>query len=104
LARSIDSTTRASHPCVACVNRYDWGYHGVDRADSSRTIADIDPEEWQDAWARKWQMYLDGVHTDKFHQDHRKWERIGEFSADAAFFVDAAKAPEVVKTLARYVT
>ncbi|KAA1476948.1 hypothetical protein DENSPDRAFT_844078 [Dentipellis sp. KUC8613] len=88
-------------PRILWVARYDWGYHGRATGDAAHTIADIDPQEWSGAWARKWEMYLNGIYPDKFSPDNDKWDRIASFGHSAAFFIDASKAPEVVKLLAR---
>ncbi|TFY52681.1 hypothetical protein EVG20_g10446 [Dentipellis fragilis] len=88
-------------PHILWVARYDWGYHGRADRDAVRTIADIDPQEWTDAWARKWEMYINSIYPDKFSPDNDKWDRIASFGNSAAFFIDALKALEVVKLLTR---
>jgi hypothetical protein len=66
-----------------------------------RTIVDVDPEEWSALWARRWQMYLDGIWPDRFHDDAERWARLDALRTRATFFADAAHAPEVLRLIAR---
>jgi len=90
-----------THPRISWVNRYDWGYLGHRPADTGHFVTDMDPEEWADAWARRWSMYVEGVQMDQFHQDYEKWERLEKFHNGAVFFLDSDRALDVLKTLAR---
>jgi len=65
------------------------------------TIVDVDPEEWSALWARRWQMYLDGISLDRYHDDAERWARLDVLRSRATFFVDAAHAPEVLRLIAR---
>ena len=38
-----------------------------------RTVVDVDPEEWSALW---WQMYLDGIWPDRYHEDAERWALI----------------------------
>lgn len=86
-------------PCVAHLGEGGWGTE--DRGDMLRTVVDVDPEEWSALWARRWQMYLDGICLDKHHDDAERWARLDALRARATFFVDAANAPEVLRLIAR---
>ena len=67
-----------------------------------RTVVDVDPEEWSALWSRRWQMYLDGIWPDRYHEDAERWARLDvRYCARTAFFVDAAHAPEVLRLVAR---
>ncbi|KAI0061863.1 hypothetical protein BV25DRAFT_1826148 [Artomyces pyxidatus] len=101
LSSARRTNCHSREPLVTYVNRYAWGADGADTGDYARTVADADPEEWDARWARKWRMYLDGVHMDKFHQDSAAWDRLARFGGGAMFFADAARAPEVLKMVAR---
>lgn len=89
----------AGAPCVAHLGDGGWG--AEDRGDMMRTVVDVDPQEWSDLWARRWQMYLDGIWPDKHHDDAGRWARLDALRARATFFVDAAHAPEVLRLVAR---
>ncbi|KAH9980667.1 hypothetical protein BJV74DRAFT_97541 [Russula compacta] len=89
----------AGVPCVARLGSGGWG--AEDRDDMMHTIVDVDPEEWNALWARRWQMYLDGIWPDRYHEDAERWARLDALRARAAFFVDAAHAPEVLRLIAR---
>jgi hypothetical protein len=67
-----------------------------------RTIVDVDPEEWIALWSRRWQMYLDGILPDRYHDDAERWARLDALRSRATFFVDAQHAPEVLRLIARY--
>lgn len=41
-------------PCVARLGSGGWG--AEDRDDMMHTIVDVDPEEWNALWARRWQI------------------------------------------------
>ena len=69
-----------------------------------RTIADVDPEEWGALWTRRWQMYLDGISPDRYHDDAEGWARLDALRTRATFFIEAARAPEVLRLIARYRT
>ena len=97
LTRSRRGDTGA--PCVARLSEGGWG--AEDHGDMLRTVVDADPEEWNVLWARKWQMYLDGICLDKHHDDAEWWARLDALRTRAAFFVDAAHAPEVLRLIAR---
>ena len=86
-------------PCVARLGSGGWG--AEDRGDMMRTVVDVDPEEWSALWSRRWQMYLDGIWPDRYHEDAERWARLDALRAGAAFFVDAAHAPEVLRLVAR---
>jgi hypothetical protein len=86
-------------PCVARVGSGGWG--AEDHGDMMRTIVDVDPEEWSALWARRWQMYLDGIWPDRYHDDAERWARLDALRARATFFADAAHAPEVLRLIAR---
>jgi hypothetical protein len=86
-------------PCVARLGSGGWG--AEDHGDMLRTIVDVDPEEWGALWARRWQMYLDGIWLDRHHDDAERWARLDALRARAAFFVDAAHASEVLRLIAR---
>jgi len=88
-------------PCVARIGDGGWG--AEDRGDMIRTIVDVDPEEWSALWERRWQMYLDGIWPDKHDHDAERWSRLDMLRAHSTFFVDAARAPEVLRLIARYV-
>ena len=77
------------------------GWCPEDRGDMVRTIVDVDPEEWGALWARRWQMYLDGISFDRYHDDAERWARLDALRSRATFFVDAAHAPEVLRLIAR---
>ena len=97
LTRARRGDTRA--PCVARLGEGGWG--AEDRGDMMRTVVDVDPEEWSALWARRWQMYLDGIWLDKHHDDAEWWARLDALRTRATFFVDAALAPEVLRLIAR---
>lgn len=86
-------------PCVARLGSGGWG--AEDQGDMMRTIVDVDPEEWSALWSRRWQMYLDGIWPDRYHENAERWARLDALRARAAFFVDAAHAPEVLRLIAR---
>jgi len=86
-------------PCVARLSSGGWCPE--DRGDMVRTIVDVDPEEWGALWARRWQMYLDGISFDRYHDDAERWARLDALRSRATFFVDAAHAPEVLRLIAR---
>jgi hypothetical protein len=87
-------------PCIARFGSGGWG--AEDHGDMVRTIVDIDPEEWIALWSRRWQMYLDGIAPDRYHDDAERWARLDALRTRATFFVDAARAPEVLRLIARY--
>ncbi|KAH9022449.1 hypothetical protein EDB84DRAFT_496531 [Lactarius hengduanensis] len=89
----------AGAPCVARISDGGWG--AEDHGDMIRTIVDADPEEWSALWARRWQMYLDGIWPDKHHDDAERWARLDALRTQATFFVDGAHAPEVLRLIAR---
>jgi hypothetical protein len=66
-----------------------------------RTVVDVDPEEWSALWARRWQMYLDGIWPDRHHDDADRWARLDDLRTRATFFADATHAPEVLRLIAR---
>lgn len=66
-----------------------------------RTIVDVDPEEWSALWSRRWQMYLEGIWPDPYHEDADRWARLDALREGSTFFVDAAHAPEVLRLIAR---
>ena len=80
------------------------GWCAEDSADMMRTVVDVDPEEWDTLWARRWQMYLDGIRPDKHHDDAERWARLDALRTRATFFADATHAPEVLRLIARYIT
>ena len=88
-------------PCVARLGSSGWGAEEHGDMDMMRTIVDVDPEEWSALWARRWQMYLDGIWPDRYHADAGRWARLDALCARAAFFVDAAHAPELLRLVAR---
>ena len=89
----------AGRPCVARLGSGGWG--AEDHGDMMRTIVDVDPEEWSALWARRWQMYLDGIWPDRHHDDSERWARLDALRTRATFFADAAHAPEVLRLIAR---
>lgn len=89
----------AGPPCVARLGSGGWG--AEDHGDMLRTIVDIDQEEWSALWARRWQMYLDGIWPDRHHDDAERWARLDALRTRATFFADAAHAPEVLRLIAR---
>ena len=89
-------------PCIARSGSGGWG--AEDRGDMMRTIADVDPEEWGALWTRRWQMYLDGISPDRYHDDAEGWARLDALRTRATFFIEAARAPEVLRLIARYRT
>lgn len=97
LTRSRRGDTGA--PCVTHLSEGGWG--AEDRGDMLRTVVDADPEEWSVLWARRWQMYLDGICLDKHHDDAERWARLDALRTRATFFVDAAHAPDVLRLIAR---
>ena len=54
-------------PCVARPGSGGWG------VDMMRTVVDVDQEEWSALW---WQMYLDGIWPDRYHEDAERWALI----------------------------
>ncbi|KAI9454946.1 hypothetical protein F5148DRAFT_410932 [Russula earlei] len=86
-------------PCVARLGSGGWC--AEDHGDMMRTVVDVDPDEWSALWARRWQMYLDGIGLDRYHDDAERWARLDALRARATFFVDAAHAPEVLRLIAR---
>ncbi len=86
-------------PCVARLGSGGWG--AEDDGDMMRTIVDVDPEEWSALWSRRWQMYLDGIWPDRYHEDAGQWARLDALREGATFFVDAAHVPEVLRLIAR---
>ncbi|KAI0253763.1 hypothetical protein BJV78DRAFT_1280802 [Lactifluus subvellereus] len=86
-------------PCIARLGSGGWGTE--DRGDMLRTIVDVDPEEWRALWTRRWQMYLDGIAPDRYHDDAERWARLDALRTRATFFIDAARAPEVLRMIAR---
>lgn len=46
-----------------------------------RTVVDVDPEEWSALWSRRWQMYLDGIWPDRYHEDAEQWGRLDALRA-----------------------
>ncbi|KAI0278778.1 hypothetical protein BGY98DRAFT_499716 [Russula aff. rugulosa BPL654] len=89
----------AGGPCVARLGSGGWDTR--DDGDMIRTIVDVDPEEWSALWSRRWQMYLEGIWPDRFHEDSDRWARLDALREGATFFVDAAHAPEVLRLIAR---
>jgi hypothetical protein len=87
-------------PCIARLGSGGWG--AEDHGDMMRTIVDVDPEEWIALWSRRWQMYLDGIAPDRYHNDAERWARLDALRTRTTFFVDAARAPEVLRLIARY--
>lgn len=86
-------------PCVARLGSGGWDAR--DDGDMTRTIVDVDPEEWSALWSRRWQMYLEGIWPDRYHEDADRWARLDALREGATFFVDAAHGPEVLRLIAR---
>lgn len=99
---SVLTCARRGDTGAACVARLGTGGWGAeDDGDMMHTIVDVDPEEWSALWSRRWQMYLDGIWPDRYHEDADRWARLDALREGATFFVDAAHAPEALRLITR---
>lgn len=103
MARPLGWSTRNGHENMAFVNRYDWGYHFSDEADTPRTLDDIDSESgWKAARERQKRRQPFGKSIYEGHPDYERFERLDSYRSHSMFLIDAAHGPEAVKLLARW--
>lgn len=102
LTRSFDPYDERGHPRV---RRMDCDVYEPEYANEmriARFFSDIDPTSgWAVAVERRKRLHAANKLAELGHPDYEKWERLPYFGSDNAFLVDAARASEVAKLLAR---
>jgi hypothetical protein len=65
-------------------------------------MADLDPHLWELPFSRKRALWIEGKFMNGYYQDVDLWGRLDKFTDSQCFLVDAEKAANVLKLIARY--